>query len=268
MKKSITIIALLAGAVGAYAQGTIELGDYGSVGGFTMDIFAPQTPTSSTQTYGQSSFDSPSGTTVYTGAALGGGTGPVSSTDYANGSLWTVAFYAAPGINNTTGLAAAEAAGTPFATSLFQTSGGVSGTGNTGVQGNDSAGVWALNLTPPGTATTVGNNFSGGATIQLEAWYNGGVASPANFATQFAGSPVFGVSEIENMSALGNEGSGDSITFIGGLAGGGTGVASGVAGGPNNGGPITSFSLETTPEPSTIALGVLGASAFLFRRRK
>jgi hypothetical protein len=31
---------------------------------------------------------------------------------------------------------------------------------------------------------------------------------------------------------------------------------------------MTSFSLAVTPEPSTIALGVIGASAFLLRLRR
>jgi len=258
MKKSITTIALLAGAMGVYAQGTIILSDYGNGVG-TIDIFAPQLATPSVQTYGQSAVDSPTGTTVYTGAPLGGGTGAVSSTDTANGSLWTVAFYAAPGVGNTTGLAAAEAAGTPVATSLFQTSGGT-GLANAGTAGQDSAGIWALNF-GAATATTLPAGFNGGATIQLEAWYNGGVASPANFATQFAASPVQGVSETESLSFLGGEGSPPDTTFSPALQGGVPGIVI-------SGTPITSFSLETTPEPSTIALGVLGASTFLFRRRK
>jgi hypothetical protein len=284
MRKPLTIIVLLAGAVGAYAQGTILLADYGLLAidgygpdqygdpsGYVIDIFSPQLATPTVQTFGQSFYDSPSGSTVYTGQALGGAnTGPVSPTDTGNGNLWTVAFYAAPGINNTSGLAAAEAnlngAAGPFAISAFQTSGGT-GTGNTGVAGSDSAGVWALNLNTgaptsvPGTASMPN---TGGATFQLLAYYNGG-ATPtlANANAEYAASPVSGASEIESISALGNQGSGDDVTIAGSLGGGGTGVV--------EDGEITSFSLaeqEVVPEPSTIALGVVGASAFLFRRRK
>jgi hypothetical protein len=240
MKKSITILALLAGAVGAYAQGTLTFGDYGN--GFTIDVFSPQLLTPGVSTHGNSPYDAPVGATVYTGVGLGGsatGTGP---TAYGNGALWTVALYAAPGVNNSTGLAAAELAGTPIVTSLFQTSGGT-GVLNTGTAGADSAGVWALNF--ESIAPTVFPGFTGGATLQLEAWYNGGASK-----LTYAASPTSGSSIIGEIAALGGTGSPPATTPN--LA------ASG----------ITSFSLTTTPEPSTIALGVIGASTFLFRRRK
>jgi len=241
MKKSITILALLAGAVGAYAQGTLTFGDYGN--GFTIDVFSPQAGLGglTTQT-GNSVYDNPAGATVYTGVGLGGtstGTGPAA---YGNGALWTLALYAAPGQNNTVGLAAAELAGTPIVTSLFQTSGGT-GPGNTGVNGNDSAGVWALNFGSIAKTTLPG--FTGGATLQLEAWYNGGAAN-----LTYLLSPVHGMSVVGEIAALGGTGSPPATTP--------TLAASG----------ITSFSLTGVPEPSTIALGVIGASTLLFRRRK
>jgi len=245
MKKSITILTLLAGAAGAYAQGKIVLADYVPAT-WCIDIFAPQ-GLGLTQTTGNSQYDNPVGATAYTGVALGGsatGTGPAA---YGNGNLWTLAIYAAPGINNAAGIAAAELAGTPVATSLFQTSGGT-GAANTGTAGNDSAGVWALNA-GSSTATTLAG-YTGGATIQLEAWYNGGAAN-----LTYLLSPVKGSSAMESIAALGGTGSPPAVT-------------------PNLGsfvpgdGQIVSFSLIGVPEPSTIALGVIGASTLLFRRRK
>jgi len=246
MKKSLTIIGLLAGAVGAYAQGTLIVGDYGN--NFTIDVFGPQLLTPTVQTTGQSAADQPPGATVYTGQPLGGsatGSGP---TAYGNGALWTVALFAAPGTGNTAGLATAEASGTPIFTSLFQTSGGT-GAANSGALGNDSAGLWALNLNSGAKTTLTG--FTGGATLQLEAWYSGGNNTYATDAAGLAGSGPYGSSIIGNITALGGTGSPPATTPTLGASG------------------ITSFSLVTSvPEPSTIALGVIGASTLLFRRRK
>ena len=232
----------MAGAAGAYAQGTMTFGDYGN--GFTIDVFSQQLLGPASQTHGNSLFDNPVGPTVYTGVGLGGsatGTGP---TAYGNGALWTIALYAAPGVNNIYGLAAAEIANTPIVTSLFQTSGGT-GAANTGTFGNDSAGVWALNLNS--NAKTVFPGFTGGATLQLEACYNGGAAN-----LTYAASPVEGSSVIGEIAALGGTGSPPVPTPNLGASG------------------ITSFIVvggDEIPEPSTIVLGVVGASAFLFRRR-
>lgn len=249
MKKSITLITLLAGAVGAYAQGTLIVGDYGN--NFTIDVFAPQVATPGTEVTGQSSVDQPVGTTVYTGVPLGGsatGSGPSA---YGNGANYTVALFAAPGVNNTAGLAASEAGGVANAifTSLFQTSGGT-GLGNAGAAGNDSAGLWALNLSS-GAKTSFPSGYTGGATLQLEAWYSG---SGNTYAQDVAQGLPAGISIVGEITALGGTGSPPATTPTLGASG------------------ITSFSLTSTagstPEPSTIALGVIGASAFLFRRRK
>jgi hypothetical protein len=82
------------------------------------------------------------------------------------------------------------------------------------------------------------------ATLALAAWYNGGGAF-TSYAAAVAGNVPSGTSTLWQESL----------------------------GGPPNTPPfltgLTSFSLTTTsaPEPSTIALGVMGASAFLLRRR-
>jgi len=254
MKKTLTIIALLAGATGVYAQGTVELGDYvpgANPGPFGVTIWSPQVATPTVETQGQAALDLVPGSTVYTGQPLGGaatGSGP---TAYGNGSLWTLAIFAAPGVGNAAGITAAEAAGTPVFTSLFFTSGGV-GAGNAGTQGNDTAGAWVNNYANP-VASTLPAGFGGGATFQLAAWYSGSGASFAVASVQGSGDP-WGVSAEGSIGTLGNNGSPPAA--VQDLA-----AATG----------IDSFSLvrnASIPEPSTIALGVMGASALLFRRRK
>jgi hypothetical protein len=262
MKKSITILTLLAGAVGAYAQGTINWADY--YGTFGITVYSSSTGVSTaaqitgnstydlSQQAGGDTFAEP--TTAYGGTlvALGGAnTGATSPTDTGNGNLWTIALYAAPGVNNLSGLSAAETSVSPVGTSLFSTSGGV-GTANAGLNGNDSAGGW---LMATKTVLTL-NGYTGGATFQLAAWYNGGSANLTYAQAAAAGDPV-GMSAYESIGLLGGNGIPPAILPTLGL-----GLVPGD-------GTITSFSLTTTtPEPSTIALGVIGASALLFRRRK
>jgi hypothetical protein len=259
MKKSITILALLAGATGLYAQGSIELSDYGN-GSFTMDVFSPQLATPTVEQQGMSSVDSPSGSTVYTGTPLGGASGGATSPlNFANGALWSLAIYAAPGVGNTAGLTLAETTGQPVVLTGFQTSGGT-GMANAGVLGTDSAGVYSYGLNGSGITALPG--FSGGGTFQMLAWYNGGVqptlaTADAQYAVQLAAG-VSGASTIESITTLGGNGSpaAQAGSFDNNAPGQRTGL-------------ITSFSLVTAvPEPSTIALGVIGASTFLFRRRK
>jgi hypothetical protein len=252
MKKTLTIMALMAGATAGYSQGVLAWGDY--IESFTFDVFAPQTATPTVQQYGNSSVDSPVGSTVYTGAPLGGANNSTTSEGiYGNGNLWTIALFAVAGSGNNAGIAAAEGANTPITTSLFQTSGGI-GLANAGAaSGASSAGVFSQNnvqLVLP---------FTGPATFQLEAWYNGGNN------TTYANSTIKGVSQIETISTLGN---GNTILAptLGVTSGDATEFPSVQ---PTGDALITSFSLaNAAPEPSTIALGVIGASAFLFRRRK
>jgi hypothetical protein len=250
MKKSLTVISLLAGAVAVHAQGTWDLSGYNAQS--SVLIYAPQAAHPATETMGAGVNDINAGATVYTGAPLGGGNTGSGPTAYGNGANYTVAIYAAPGVGNTTGLAAAEAAGTADAilTSQFLTSGGT-GSLNAGTAGtgNDTAGMYAAGYLS--TATTAFPGFSGGATMQILAWYSGGNNT---YASDSAGTGLpFGSSAIAEIPALG-----------------GTGSPKATPGTMNSAG-ITSFSLmenPAVPEPSTIALGVIGASTLLFRRRK
>jgi hypothetical protein len=289
MKKSTTLLALLAGAVGAYAQGTIIWGDY--IGNFGITVYSPQIATPTVEQMGNTSYDlssqgyngnTPGANTVYTGTPLGGsatGTGP---TAYENGNLWTIALYAAPGINNTSGVQAAEAANAYSVTSLFNNSGGT-GVANAGINGNDSAGAWSVaassavgNLQALGSgavpwyinaapnALYPNTAFSSSGTVQLLVWYNGGAQNLTYAQAAAAGAP-YGASSFESLNPLGYTDSGilpnDPPDLAGGFIYGPVDLVLGD-------GIITSFSLVETPEPNTIVLGVIGTSAFLFCSRK
>jgi len=255
MKKSITIFGLLAGAMGVYAQGSVELGDYIPVSFyFGITIWSPQNDVTQ-QLMGQNVLDLVPGTigigggpTTYQGQPLGGASTGSGPTAYGNGNLWTLAIYAAPGVGNAAGIAKAEANNSPVFTSLFFTSGGT-GTANAGVNNSDTAGAWSLNFGSTQRTTLTG--FPGGGTFQLAVWYSGSglTLTEAEAATYIP----YGFSTEGSIAELGNNGNPPTPSES-------LGAASPA---------ITSFSLiETVPEPSAIALGVMGASALLVRRGK
>jgi hypothetical protein len=245
MKKTLTIISLLAGAVGVYAQGQIDFTDYVGPGAgagqeFEITVYAPQVATPSQEMTGNgpsssggvysspsSPGDLPGGTqTSYTGQPLGGSATGSGATGYGNGGNYTIQLFAAPGAN------AATLYPITGASSTFYTF----GAGNVGqFSANEDI-----------TLNAQANGFNGIAdgstgTFQLRAWYSGGGA------TSYAAAVAAGVPNGEDNAV--------NITLNSP---------------PNNASsmnPLTSFSLVSTPEPSTIALGVMGASAFLFRRR-
>jgi hypothetical protein len=235
MKKTLTIIGLLATVAGVHAQGTINYGDYvqassADPGGFEISVLSPNS--TDTAESGNTSSDAPSGSTVYTGSVfIGGtatGTGP---TSYYNGNNYTVGVYVA---TTQAGLTADVLTGSPLATATFNTT---YGAGNAGVWGGDL--VATDNSIAPGTAVYV----------ELAAWYSGGGAT--SYAAAVAAGDPAGESVISTSEAvLGGSNGGVPVTqpSLYGLG-------------------LTSFDMTTVPEPSTIALGVMGASAFLFRRR-
>jgi hypothetical protein len=257
MKKTLVITALAAGVASGYSQGTVNFFDRQA--DVTIHIYAPQVASPGVETTGNANsavgvtadiYDNngvdanignaglnTGGTTVYTGGAIGN-TAAANPTaaglyNYNNGSDYTVELYAAPGINANV-------------TALVPVSQYVSTIYTSATLGGAFKSV-TVNSDP-------GMPFSGAnATIALVAWYNGGVSptglSQAALTAQYAGSPVKGMSLLDNLASLGGTGTPPAAT-------------------PDLQG-LQSFSLATaTPEPSTIALGVIGASAFLFRRRK
>jgi hypothetical protein len=96
-------------------------------------------------------------------------------------------------------------------------------------------GMWSSTLTPSFPSTTV--------TLQLAAWYNDGGTLTSYSQAQAAGVPV-----------------GESTVITTTILAAPTP--------PGNIPEFPNFSVSATPEPSTIALGVIGASAFLMRLRR
>jgi hypothetical protein len=263
MKKTLIISALLVGSLSAYSQGTLGFldrqsdivvhifapqllnpsvettGDQGlatgtAVGGVTADIYQNNTTDlnyggTSVQGAGVSGFANTGGTTVYTGGAIGntasGFATPAGLYNYNNGSDYTVQLWAAPGLN---AAASALVPVTQYTTVIYTSA---------------TLGGAFKNATPapdPGIPSA-----STSATIELVAWYNGGVG--LTYAAALAAGDPTGASPLDNITGLYTSG----------------------AGTPPNMEGLESFSLVIpTPEPSTIALGVIGASTLLFRRRK
>jgi hypothetical protein len=216
MKRTITMLALLAGAYAVHAQGTVSFANYG------------------TSTYLYVSYRPATGSPQ----ALGGSTtGPTPTAgNYAaltgNGLDWTVALYGAAG----SGDAMSTLSPLPGATATFAN----------GVN-DGTAGTWASSavINVPGT-TGAGST----ATVQLYAWYNEGGLITSYAAAVAAGVPS-GYSGLANVTLGGVEPSGPPATA----------AALPVA-------QLGNFTVQAIPEPSTIALGVIGASTFLMRLRR
>ena len=110
MKRIFVALTLLSVAVNGYSQGQVVMADY-LRSDFGITVWSPQLddPAESLQGNGSVAFDqsmnaegdNPSGTQDgYTGVPLGGYyNGPVSPTDYTNGTLVVGPLYAAPGVN-------------------------------------------------------------------------------------------------------------------------------------------------------------------------
>jgi len=250
MKKSLTLISLLAGAVSVYSQGQVNTSDYNAPG-FNIHIWSPDTTTPSQEFTGNSpatiagntaynsSPDAPAGTAAYTGTLVGGsGSGVTAATGYANGDNFDVELYAAAG------------AVTAFSTSTFTPVQALGPLGDGSLPANwaglyQGGGILTLN----GANGTITVPIGGLVTFAVAAWYN-------NNGTVTSYTPGSGITGISTLGTTTAEGNNITPPFLPGTAGSG-----------NPG--ISSFSLTTTtPEPSTIALGLVGASAFLMRLRR
>jgi hypothetical protein len=254
MKKTWTLIALMAGAACGCAQGLIVWSDYVGSGStqFSIDVWSPQ-PYSGLEQIGNSATDaSPnSGTTVYTGQPLGGGTAGSGSTAYGNGNAWTIALYASTSASIPVVLTTAD----KVASSTFFTMGGTGAANRLEDEANEGgpgyAGAWSLGF-GGGAATTLPGTESGSAgstQVQLAAWYSGGGAT--SYAAAVASGLPAGASEVGILQGLGGANASGPPSVAPDLAGLG----------------ITSFAISYIPEPSTMVLGVIGALAFLTRRQ-
>jgi hypothetical protein len=262
MKKLVTTVVLLAGAASVYSQGQINSSDYNeSATGFNIHIWSPnpaapsveQTGNSPATISGNANYnanpDFPAGagpTGGYGGTRVGGaGRGVTPAAGYANGDNFNVELYAALGTVTT------------FSTSTFTAVQSL-GTLDDAAFGPTFAGMYSGGglLTLNGANGTIAVPSGSAVTLAVAAWYNNN-----GTVTSYPGVSTPGSGIISGVSSLGTENTGvnpNPPPFLPTTANGG-----------NPG--ISSFSLTTTstvPEPSTIALGVIGASAFLMRLRR
>jgi hypothetical protein len=245
MKKTLTMITLLAGAVSGYSQGEILFSAYGTLkqavyntqassaysvtyGGFTVMETVGSSPTTLTTA------ESPAGTTAYTAGSALSGSGFSAELLVGPGGLATAGATNASGVGLTAYGGSASATAIPYG--FF--------TGNARHLGFISA---AATFTLPNQTY-----FAGGSTVSvaIAAWNTDGGVYPT-FASAVAGTgqtgDAWGISPVVQMA----------------------GLPVAPAGGETIPTTLESFSLgSSVPEPSTIALGVMGASALLFRRRK
>jgi hypothetical protein len=246
MKKSLLAGLFCAMSLGAYAQGTISFVDRVSGTEQYFHIYAPQA--SGLEVQGASSLDTPAGSTVYDAGSLLGGSSAAYSSSYSfaagspvygYGNLFDVQLYAAPGTGDS--FSSLSPVSQYFATMRTTT----------------SSGAWGTFITPsitgdPGIPGTPEPALGGAvsATVALVAWYNAGGTLTTLAEAQSAGVP-WGESPTLNIASLG-EGSAVPPVTAPTLSG------------------LESFSLvaSTSPEPSTIALGLMGVCGFLARRRK
>ncbi len=236
MKKTLTLVTLLAGAVAGYSQGTVSETDYGT--SFQFHVYNNQTavPQGNTTAYTVTFGGYTSGTEYYGNVSNDKPTGNSGNAVYNTGTVLSGTGFDAQLLG---------AAYTGDALSALSTIGSVIHFTSTGlVTGGVTTGI------PGSTPGTVANGGTGG-TIALAAWANtGSLGAATSLATAQADGYNWGISQVISIASLG--------------------------GTPPTGTPVTppylgidSFSIaQTVPEPSTIALAVMGASALLFRRRK
>jgi hypothetical protein len=177
-------------------------------------------------------------TVEYNGHAVGGSAAHTgTSADTADGADWSVQLYGAPGTGVAlSSLVPAVLDGTT-STAVTATLAGV---------GAPYLGQWNSGAIGDIPGAAVGTP----ATVAVAAWYNDGGTITSITAAQAAGFA-------NGFSATGNVTTGGAPNLPAALPVLGNGII-------NTAGNVGSV----TPEPSTIALGVMGASAFFMRMRK
>jgi hypothetical protein len=240
MKKTLIVTSVLAGAIGVYAQGSLNWQDSQS-GTYLIEILSPSSTTvASPEQTGQTSFDEPSGSTQYGGGYIGGSTAGPSGNGPGIGATPNPGYL---GINyqNAVGFEAGLYVDTTLSALTTDIKNG-NPAATTTLLGGNNAGLYST------TAPTYVSGLAPGTEVWvgIAAWYSGGGAT--SYASAVSGGTVEGYVESAVSEALG----------------GGSSAPAGLTGLG-----LTSFSLgSATPEPSTIALGVIGASAFLMRLRR
>jgi hypothetical protein len=229
MKKTVAVatLALLAGAVSSYAQGQISIGEGPDNPTFGIQVYAAQVGSTVSVT-------APGGATGFetmgsSGNTYGYNTSPGSATFAANSALG--AGYDIPLLMGAgSGLSVSQLAPVGTAVTTWY---------SLGNQSTGLLGYWKTGQIV--TSSTIG--LGGAATVAIAAWNNEG-GTVNSLAAAIAANDPWGVSNAGNVTL--QSGSNPPANL------------------PTS---IESFSLVSTPEPSTIALGVIGASTLLFRRR-
>jgi len=272
MKKILMIGLVSLAGVGAYAQGTLIF--YNSFGDDVFQVYAPNPAAPSVS---QEGFTAAQAATInaggsftaspvitFGGQVIGGSTSSgsvpatlgVSSPYYSDGNLFTAQIYA---------LSAGNGSGSiPAFSSLLPVSQYIENFSGSGGSANAFLAEATLTTDPgvPGTGYD-GSGLHGpshvlnNAFVGMAAWYNAGGLYTTLAEAQAAGAP-WGESQVSLLNNLGEPASVNTSAN----------VNSHQPSTPTEPYGINSFSLATTPEPSTIALGVMGVGAFLARRRK
>jgi hypothetical protein len=287
--KKITIISLLSlCAAGAYAQGTLLFNDFQSEG-YSSEIYSPNTANPAVETQGNTSAQNPIGTQSYANSVPIGGQRGGGVMNYAYGNQFTVQLYWTPNTYIASWYATTSSHFNTVMTAIKTPVAAFSG-----LNGDETADIGeglgnpspsyvgtmsdGTQTQPAGyfQITSVDNGLFGdtatqsdwinlsqqdvNASVAVACWYNNGGLIQSLAAASAAQVP-YGISLPFLLTGLGED-SADNTVFKNGSATPGS-----LAPAMNQ---LTSFSLigGTVPEPSTIALGVLGACAFLARRRK
>jgi len=231
MKKLALTIGLLAGATAGYAQSSINWTDYVN-------------PNSGTLGPNSGYYITIWGGGTVTGSGNTSSDDPAGTAVYSGTALGATGSGSGPtgygnGANYTIGLYSASTqagltaalVGAPGSTSTFS--------------GSGVAGSWSEQATLSGSVVTVGG---GQVWVELAAWYSGGGAT--TYAQALAANVPVGTSNPGQVTEATAPATPSTLanTLI------------------NSG--ITDFNIKPVPEPSTIALGVVGASAFLMRLRR
>jgi hypothetical protein len=233
MKKMLVMVGLLSGdAMGAFAQGLL---DWNSQADWLISVYSPSPPYGHQIQTGNSPQDVPAGTTTYTGGFIGG-----SGIPGVNGTgVGPTPSFGVAGVNyqNAANFEVGLYVDVSAAAVLADMETGLP-VATTDISDGALVPVNTLAYIPDipgGTPVNVG----------LAAWYTDG-GRYGNYAAAFLG----GYSISANQLVLG------TLTGTPVLIGPGLG--------------LDSFSLAdfAVPEPSTIALGVIGAAAFLLRLRR